>query len=88
MAKELLNNKKIDYLFSYKLSHDHVELIFSQIRRKNGTCTNPTTLQLKSALKKNMFYRMNVKPSRFANCIAQDETQLWTANRFKKKEAG
>lgn len=57
MARELLENKYLDYLLAYKLSQDHVELIFSRIRRKNGTNTNPTTLQFKSALKKIMYHR-------------------------------
>ena len=56
------------YLLTYKYSQDHVELLFSCIRSRGGWNNNPSSLQLKYALRK-MLLRNAVTASKYANCI-------------------
>ena len=41
-----------NFILTYKMSQDHVELLFAYIRGKNGFNNNPDARQLKSALKR------------------------------------
>ena len=52
IVKELLNqnNKPYQYLLTYKLSQDHIELLFNKIRRCCGWNNNPNVLQFKYVL--------------------------------------
>ena len=56
------------YLLTYKYSQDHVELLFSCIRSRGGWNNNPSSFQLKYALRK-MLLRNAVTASKYANCI-------------------
>ena len=56
------------YLLTYKYSQDHLELLFSCIRSRGGWNNNPSSLQLKYALRK-MLLRNAVTASKYANCI-------------------
>lgn len=53
MASNLLQASfnPYSYILTYKLSQDHLELLFACIRGKNGYNNNPDVRQLKSALK-------------------------------------
>ena len=55
------------YILTYKLSQDHIELLFSCIRSKGGWNNNPNSLQIKYALRK-MLIRNAVKASKNSNC--------------------
>ena len=46
------NSKTLDFLLTYKLSQDHIELFFGQIRSMGGCNNNPTARQFKSAFKR------------------------------------
>ncbi|KYN04683.1 hypothetical protein ALC62_04443 [Cyphomyrmex costatus] len=52
LSKYLIDNNFVDYVLSYKLSQDHVEMFFSSLRRMNGNNNNPTVTQYLSAYKK------------------------------------
>ena len=45
-------SKTLNFLLTYKLSQDHIELFFGQIRSMGGCNNNPTARQFKSAYKK------------------------------------
>jgi hypothetical protein len=70
MANEmfLLEENPFEYLLTYKLSQDHIELLFSCIRAKGGWNNNPNSMQLKYALRK-MLFRNAVTASKNSNCI-------------------
>ena len=72
----LIKKKICDYILSYKLSQDHVEMFFALIRRMNGFSYNPTTIQFKSAFKKLLLNSIDVLVSRSANCRPQDDSLL------------
>ena len=56
------------YICTYKLSQDHVELLNSSIRRRNGNNNNPNALQFKSAIRK-VLLRAQITASEYANCM-------------------
>ena len=75
------------YVLNYKWSQDHIELLNSAIRGRNGNNTNPNVPQFKSALKKILLHAA-ISSSRYANCIAFDEDSSppifslkWSKNR-------
>lgn len=47
----LENEAPLEYLLTYKLSHDHLELFFSSVRSRGGNNNNPTSDQFESAFK-------------------------------------
>ena len=53
------------------MSQDHVELLNSSIRPRNGSNNNPNVLQFKSAMKK-VLLRASVTASRYSNCMSFD----------------
>ena len=73
LAVELLNDKinPFSYLLTYKFSQDHLELLFSCIRGKNGFDNNPDIRQFKSTLKK-ILLRVSITGSKNANCLNVD----------------
>ena len=56
------------YVLTYKLSQDHLEMLFSRIRRHGGWNNNPNCLQLKYALRA-ILMKNGITPSRNANCV-------------------
>ena len=45
-------DSQLEYLLTYKLSQDHMELFFAAIRCCGGCCPNPTCAQFVSAYKR------------------------------------
>lgn len=74
LCESFFKERIVDYVLSYKLSQDHVEMFFALIRRMNGFSNNPTTVQFESAYKKLLLNNMNVTVPTTANCTPQDET--------------
>ena len=68
------------------MSQDHVELLNSSIRARNGNNNNPNVLQFKSAMKK-VLLRASVTASRYSNCMFDPDTSppifslKWSKNR-------
>ena len=56
------------YVLIYKYSQDHLELLFSWIRSRGRWNNNPSSLQLKYALRK-MLLRNAVTASKYPSCI-------------------
>ena len=57
----------VKYILTYKMSQDHVELLFSCIRGKNGFCRNPDVRMFKSSLQR-ILLRNSIVGSKFSNC--------------------
>ena len=94
LADELLNRpiNPYSYVLPYKDSQDHVELLNSCIRGKNGNNNNPDIVQFRSALKK-ILLRASITASKYANCISFDNDDSppifslkWTKNRSTLSE--
>lgn len=76
LAQRLLHqNDPFKYVLSYKLSQDHLECLFSRIRRRGGWNNNPTSLQFKWALRACML-KNGIRPSKHANCIEIEEPEM------------
>jgi len=74
VAKELLpNNKLLKYILTYRYSQDHIELLFSRIRKRYGlNYNNPNVLQFKTAMKQ-IILKNSFTPLPSANNIALDD---------------
>lgn len=59
-------NEYMDYLATYRLSQDHLEMFFGKIRSMNGSNDNPTAVQFKSAYRK-LLQNLDIKVSRDSN---------------------
>ena len=70
LAMELLTLtiQPFQYILTYKLSQDHLELLFSCIRALNGHCTNPMVRQFISAIKR-ILLRASILASNNGNCV-------------------
>ena len=62
------NVNRFSFVLTYKLSQDHLELLFACIREKNGFDNNPDMRQFKSALGE-ILLRVSVVGSRYSNCM-------------------
>lgn len=70
-------NKPLEYLLTYKLSQDHLELFFCAVRASGRFRNNPTTLNFMSAYKR-LLMRHQIKSSN-GNVTAQDPTEILTS---------
>ena len=64
----------LKYILTYKMSQDHLKLIFGVVRAAGGWNNNPTALQFRSAYKQLMM-RHQITGGR-GNCIPQDDTEM------------
>lgn len=71
----VLQHKYLAYLPMYKISQDHIELIFGCIRSQGGYNNNPTVKQFKSALKK-IIVHVEIKDDRTGNCVPLDNISI------------
>ena len=61
------------FIWTYKMSQDHLELLFGCIRGKNGFNSNPDVRMFKSSLKR-ILLRNSIVSSKHSNCARfQDE---------------
>lgn len=78
----------MDFLLTYKLSQNHLEMFFSAIRSKGGFNNNPTAAQLEAAYKRLIVHK-ELATSSEANCLPIDRTNILTissTNKFKNEE--
>lgn len=72
------------FLLTYKLSQDHLELLFAAIRARSGWCPNPTASQFISAYKR-LLVRHDVKISS-GNTQLLDNTKILHVTVEKKNQ--
>ena len=67
----------LDFLCSYKLCQDFLEIFFNSIRIRNGWSLNPTADQFRTAYRQLLVHAgKSILASAMANCNAQDETSV------------
>ena len=79
LAKELLlgSTPVQKYLLTYKLSQDHLELLFSAVRQRGGWSNNPSALHFGSAYRALLSHAgVSIAGTVKANCVSQDTTSL------------
>jgi hypothetical protein len=59
------------YVCTYKMSQDHLEMLFSRIRRRGGWNNNPNCLQFKWALRA-ILLKNRIMPSKNANVTVEE----------------
>ena len=69
-----VNTGHLDYLLTFKMSQDHLEMYFSSIRASLGGNNNPTTTQFAAAYKKLLLGACN--STKFGIWTNQDDTVL------------
>ncbi|KAK3888738.1 hypothetical protein Pcinc_007213 [Petrolisthes cinctipes] len=70
-------NKPLQYLLTYKLSQDHLELLFCTIRASGRFRNNPTALNFMSTYKR-LLMRHQIKTMN-GNVTAQDPSEILTS---------
>jgi len=68
----------LDFLLTYKLSQDHLELYFGCIRSRLGCNNNPTAKQFESTYKRLLIH--GVFRGFNGNCLPQDDTEALCAD--------
>lgn len=63
------------FLCTYRLSQDHIELFFNSLRRFGGCNNNPSSLNIKAAMR-SILCRAGVAPGKNGNVIPLDETPV------------
>lgn len=87
IINEHINIKpNLKYLLTYKLSQDHLEMFFSNIRSRGGFTDNPTAIQFEAAYKR-LLVHTELSSSEAANCLAQDNTSILKISSSQKLSA-
>lgn len=76
----------MNYLLSYKLSQDHLEVFFSAMRSRGGFNNNPNAIQFRSAYKR-VLVRHQVDGSMYGNCSPLDSASILFVSSNKRKDA-
>lgn len=74
------DNAILDYLCTYKMSQDHIELFFSAVRSKGGFNNNPTAAQFQAAYKRLLIHG-ELKNIETGNCSVLDDLNILTCNK-------
>lgn len=65
----------LQFLSTYKLSQDHLEIFFSAVRAKGGFNNNPTAIQFKSAFKR-LLVHGELKNLNSGNCVPLTDVNI------------
>ena len=75
IANTLLNTPFYNYVLTYRMSQDHLELLFSRIRRKSGWNNDPNTTNFTSSMR-SLLLKNAISPSVSANCHYFEESEF------------
>lgn len=81
---DVVKSGQLDFILTYKLSQDHIEILFSSIRSRGGFNNNPSAAQFEAAYKR-LLVHTNLTVSKGANCSPQDATSILSVTSTKKK---
>ncbi|KYQ60770.1 THAP domain-containing protein 9 [Trachymyrmex zeteki] len=80
---DMSNLKNMYEILSYKISQNHLEILFLCFRTMGGYNNNPNAIQFAASYKK-LLHNNEVKSSAAANCISLDNTSILTVASGKK----
>lgn len=83
LAKDVIESGRLKYLLPYKFSQDHLEMLFSKIRRRGGWNNNPTAEQFRHALRI-LLQQNEIKAPASGNTIQLDDTEEISVARTPK----
>ena len=69
---ECVKTGSLQYLATYRLSQDHIELTFNVVRSRGRWKNNPTAGQFRSAYRQ-LLMKHDIKPQSTGNAVAQDD---------------
>lgn len=73
----MLKKKILQYVLTYKLSQDHLELFFGAVRSKGGFNNNPTARQFEAAYKR-LLVHSEIRAPKTGNAIDLDSINILT----------
>lgn len=76
-------NNIIHYLHTYRLSQDHLELLFSTIRSKGGFNNNPSARQFNAAYKR-IVVHVQLSERGVGNCMPQESVPILHTSAIQK----
>jgi len=74
----------LEYLLTYKLSQNHLEMFFSAVRARGGFSNNPTAAQFEAAYKQLIIHTEIMTCSEGANCMNIDLIPILSISSTKK----
>jgi len=83
---DMFEDGHLEYLLTYKLSQDHLEMFFSAVRARGGFSNNPTAAQFEAAYKRLIIHTEIMTCSEGANCMNIDLTPILSIGSTKKKQ--
>lgn len=72
-------NKHLQYILTYKMSQDHLEMLFAVIRSRGRFNNNPTAVQFEGAYKR-LLVPNEIGSVETSNCVKQDVTSILTVS--------
>lgn len=85
LFNNVVKTRQLSFILSYKISQDHIEMLFSAIRSRGGFNNNPTAAQFEAAYKR-LLVHSELSITKNANCSAQDNTTILHVSSHKKKK--
>lgn len=75
----LVEGQRLRYIATYRLSQDHIEMLFGTIRRHGGYNNNPNVIQFKGIFKK-ILQHLEMKSSFLGNCLPLEDITVLTCS--------
>jgi len=83
LFESVIKTGQMSFILSYKMSQDHLEMLFSTIIRSRGFNNNPTASQFEATYKR-LLVHTELSVSTNANCAPQDSTTILHVSSGKK----
>jgi len=83
LFENVIKTGQMSFILSYKISQDHLEMLFSAIRSRGGFNNNPTAAQFEATYKR-LLVHTELSVSSNANCAPQDSTSILFVSSGKK----
>jgi len=81
----ILKEKGLTYLLTYKLNQDHLETFFSALRSRGGFNDNPSAKQFETSYKR-LLVRHEIEASDKGNCLINDVQILYVSSQKKRSD--
>lgn len=78
-ATLIQQERRLRYIATYRLSQDHIEILFGVIRRHGGYNNNPNAIQFKGIFRK-ILQHLGIKSSFLGNCVPLENIPILTCS--------